>query len=168
MSNVIESFVNNFVFIESFIVFNYVFRSSCILNHDSNVHIVNKTMKKRFKKKQDCTNEFTMMSKNESFFILIYDRLIINVDTFTKKQSMKFLNVNYVFDFMINIVANNILIDKKLHFDTTHDHLHRNDILVVFVFKIKTHYVFENNKKFEKMINFAVTAVIVRKNTTSK
>ena len=109
-----------------------------------------------------------MMSKNKSFFILIYDRMIINVDTFTKKQSIKFLNVNYVFDFMINIVANNILIDKKFHFDTTHDHFHRNDIFVVFVFKIKTHYVFENNKKFEKMINFAIVTIIVRKNTISK
>ena len=50
MSNVIEFFMNNFVFIEFFIIFNYVFRFSCILNYDSNVHIVNKTMKKRFKK----------------------------------------------------------------------------------------------------------------------
>ena len=157
-NNVIEFFTIDFVF-------NYFFRSSWILNHDFDVHVVNKTMKQRFIKKRNCTNEFVLMLKMKSFFILIYDRMNINVNTFTKNMNMNFRNVSYVSDFMINIVANSIFADKKLHFDTTHDHLHRNDILVVFVFKIKTHYVFENNKKFEEMSNFAI---IVRKSTTTK
>ena len=158
INNVIEFFTIDFVF-------NYFFRSSWILNHDFDVHVVNKTMKQRFIKKRNCTNEFVLMSKMKSFFILIYDRMNINVNTFTKNMNMNFRNVNYVFDFMINIVTNNIFVDKKLHFDTTHDHFHRNDIFVVFVFKIKTHYVFENNKKFEKINNFAI---IVRKKTTTE
>ena len=67
-----------------------------------------------------------------------------------KKKSMKFFNVVYVFDFMINIVANSIFANKNLHFDTTHDHFHKNDKSIVHVSRINAHYVFENNK-FEKM-----------------
>ena len=78
---------------------------------------------------------------------------------------MKLLNVSYVSNFIINIVVENILIDKKFHFDTTHNYLYKNNILVVFVSKINAHYVFKNNKKFEKMKNFAIT---VRKNFTKK
>ena len=158
INSVIESFTIDFVF-------NYFFRSLWILNHDFDAHVVNKTMKQRFIKKRNCTNEFVLMSKMKSFSILIYDRMNINVNTFTKNMNMNFRNVNYVFDFMINIVANNIFADKKFHFDTTHDHFHRNDIFVVLVFKIKAHYVFENNKKFEKVNSFAI---IVRKNTSTK
>ena len=66
---------------------------------------------------------------------------------------MKFLNVNYVFDFIINIVANNIFANKNLHFDTIHNHLHENNKLIVFVFKINAHYVFENNKFKNKHFN---------------
>ena len=94
----------------------------------------------------------------KSLSILTYDRMRINVDTLTEKKSMKFLNVNYVSNFMINIVARNILADKELHFDTTHEHLHRNDASIVFVSRVETHYVLENNR-FEKM---SVFAVIVR------
>ena len=74
-----------------------------------------------------------------------------------KKKIMKLLNVNYVSNFIINIVASNILVDKKLHFDTTYDHFHKNDTFVVFVSRINAHYVFENNKIFEKMKSFSVT-----------
>ena len=79
----------------------------------------------------------------------------INVNTFTKKKSIKILNVNYVFDFIINIVANNIFANKNLHFDTTHNYLHKNDKSIVFVFKINAYYIFENNK-FKKMNIFVV------------
>ena len=158
IDNVMKSFTNDFFF-------NYVFRSSWIVNHDFDIHVINKTMKHRFQKKRDCTDEFMMVSEMKSFFILIYDRMNIIVNTFTEKKSMKLLNVNYVSNFMINIVAKNILVDKELHFDTIHDHLHKNDIFIVFVSRIKTHYVLENNKKFEETSNFAVT---IRKNSTSK
>ena len=78
---------------------------------------------------------------------------------------MKLLNVSYVLNFMINIVAESILADKELYFDTTHSHLYKNDILVVLVSRINAHYVFKNNKKFEKMKNFAA---IVRKDFTGE
>ena len=78
---------------------------------------------------------------------------------------MKLLNVNYVSNFIINIVANNIFVNKKFHFDTTHDHFYKNNTFVVFVSRINVHYVFENNKIFEKIKNFAI---IVRKIFTSK
>ena len=106
-----------------------------------------------------------MILNIKSLFILIYDRMRITINTFTKKKTMKLLNVNYVSNFIINIVASNILVDKKFHFDTTHDHFHKNDTFVVFVSRINAHYVFENNKIFEKMKSFSVT---IRKNFTLK
>ena len=126
------------------------------MNHDFDIHVVNKTMKQRFQKKRDCTDEFMMMSEMRSLSILAYDRMRINVNTFTEKKSMKLLNVNYVFDFMINIVANNIFANKELHFDTAHDHLHRNDTSIVLVSRVNAHYVLEDNR-FEEMSTFVVT-----------
>ena len=134
------------------------------MNHDFDIHVVNKTMKQRFQKKRNCTDEFMMMSNMKSLSILAYDRMRINVNTFTKKKSMKFLNVSYVFDFMINIVTNNLLADKELHFDTTHDHLHKNDTSIVLVSRVDAHYVLEDNRSEEMNI----FAVIVRKDTTQE
>ena len=79
----------------------------------------------------------------------------IKMNTLIERSNMQLLNVIYVLNFMINIVAENIFKDKKFHFNTQHRHLHRNDSAVVYVFKIKNHYVLENNKKFEEMIIFA-------------
>ena len=126
------------------------------MNHDFDIHVINNTMKQRFQKKRNCTNESKIMFDMKLFFILTYDRMRIDVDIFIKKKSMKFLNVNYVFDFMINIVANSIFVNKNLYFDTTHDHFYKNDKSIVHVSKINAHYVFENNK-FEKMNIFAIT-----------
>ena len=78
-------------------------------------------------------------------------RIIVN--TFTEKKSMKLLNVSYVSNFIINIVANNIFVDKELHFDTVHDHLHKNDTFVVLVPRISAHYILENNRISEKVID---------------
>ena len=78
---------------------------------------------------------------------------------------MKLLNVNYVSNFIINIVVKNILINKKFYFNTTYNYLYKNNIFVVFVSKINAHYVFENNKKFKKIKNFTI---IVRKNFIKK
>ena len=76
------------------------------MNHDFDIHVVNKTMKQRFQKKRDFTDEFMIMSNHESLSILAYDRIRFNVSTLTEKSTMKLLNVCYVFNFMINIVAN--------------------------------------------------------------
>ena len=86
---------------------------------------------------------------------------------------MKFLNVNYVSNFIINIVAKSIFVDKKFYFDTTHDYFYKNDIFVVFVSRINVHYIFKNNKNFEKMKSFVVTMItlfisFVISNTISK
>ena len=95
----------------------------------------------------------------KSLFILIYDRIRFTINTFTKKI-MKFLNVNYLSNFIINIIANNIFVDKKFHFDTTHNYFYINNTFVIFVSRINVYYVFENNKIFEKIKSFAI---IVRK-----
>ena len=64
---------------------------------------------------------------------------------------MILLNVTYVLDFMINIVAESILEDKELHFDIQHRHFHRNNSAIILMFKIKAHYVLEDNRKSEEM-----------------
>ena len=98
MSSVIKSFTSDFFI-------NYAFRSLWVLNHDSNIHVINKTMKQRFQKKRDYTDEFVVISDMKSLSILIYDRIRIIVNTLTEKKLMKFLNVSYVLDFMINIIS---------------------------------------------------------------
>ena len=126
-----------------------------MMDHDFDVHVVNNIMKRRFVKKQDCIDESIIILSNESLLIKIYGTMTIKVNTSIEKSSMKLLNVIYVFDFMINIVADNILKNKKLHFDIQHRHLHRNDSAVFLMLRIKVHYVLENNKKFEEMTAFA-------------
>ena len=125
------------------------------MNHDFDIHVVNNIMKQRFVKKRDYIDEFTVISNNGPLLIKIYDKMNIEVNTSTERSNMQFLNVIYVSDFMINIVAENILENKKLHFDTQHRHLHRNDSAVVYVFRIEDHYVLENNRESEEIIAFA-------------
>ena len=84
---------------------------------------------------------------------------------YLQKKTMTFLNINYVFHFIVNIITNNIFVNKNLHFDTIYNYFYRNNIFVVFVFCVKTHYVLKNNKIFEKMNIFTI---IVRNNLTTK
>ena len=127
-----------------------------MINHDFDIHVVNNIMKQRFIKKQNCIDEFTIILNNESLLIKIYDKMNIKVNILIERNNMQLLNVIYVSNFIINIVAESILEDKRFHFDTQHRHLHRNDFIVVYVFRIKNHYVFENNKKSEEVIVFAI------------
>ena len=60
---------------------------------------------------------------------------------------MQLLNVVYVSDFMVNIVAGSILEDKGLHFDTQHRHLHQNGSAIILVPRIGAHYVLEDNRE---------------------
>ena len=89
-------------------------------------------------------------------FIKIYDKMNIKVNTSIEKSNIQLLNVIYVLNFIINIVVKSIFKDKKFHFNIQHRYFHRNDFAVVYVLKVKDHYVFENNKKFEEMIVFAI------------
>ena len=82
-----------------------------------------------------------------------------------QKKIIKLLNLNYVSNFIINVIANNIFVNKKFYFNTTHNCFYKNDIFVVFVSRINVHYVFKNNKIFEKIKSFVI---IVRKNFISK
>ena len=69
---------------------------------------------------------------------------------------MTLINVIYVLNFIINVVAESILKDKKLHFDILHRYLHRNNFVVILMLRAKAHYVLENNKESEKMIAFLI------------
>ena len=124
------------------------------MNHDFDIHVVNNIMKKRFIKKRNCIDDFTIISDNESLFIKIYDKIKINVKTLNEKDIMTLINVIYVSNFMINVVAESILENKELHFDTQHRHLHRNDSVVILMLRAKAHYILENNRESEEMTAF--------------
>ena len=77
------------------------------------------------------------------------------MNTSIEKSNIQFLNVIYVLNFIINIVVENILENKKFYFDIQHRHFHWNNFVVIYVLKIENHYVFENNREFEEIIAFA-------------
>ena len=87
------------------------------------------------------------MLNHDSFLIIIYDRVIINIITLVEKAIIIFINVCYVFNFIISIIVESILANKKLYFDIKHIRLHRKEITIVLVSRIKSHYVLKNNRK---------------------
>ena len=108
-------------------------------------------MQQRFEKKRNCIDKFTIMSNSKFLPIKVYDRMIIKINTSIEKSSITLLNVIYISKFTVNIVADNILKDKKLHFDIQRRHLHRNDFAVILTLRISAYYVLEDNKEFKKM-----------------
>ena len=68
-------------------------------------------MKQRFIKERDFDGS-TVMSGNGPLPIKAYGTMTIKVDTSIGKSSMILLNVTYVSDFLVNIVAGSILADK--------------------------------------------------------
>ena len=74
--------------------------------------------------------------------------MTIYCNTLNEKKLINFLNVCYVSNFMINIVVNNIFVDKELYFDIEHCYFYRKSVFVVFVSKIEAYYVIKNNKTF--------------------
>ncbi|KAG6995781.1 hypothetical protein G7Y79_00042g078860 [Physcia stellaris] len=135
---------------------SYSLRSSWLMDHGFGIHVANSTMKQRFQKERDCTDGSKVMSGMGPLPILAYGRMRIDVDTPTGKKPMELLNVSYVPDFMVNIVAGSILADKGLHFDTAHGHLHRNGAPIVRVPRVGAHYVLEDNRS-EGVGTFAAT-----------
>ena len=114
-------------------------------------------MQHRFIKKQNCIDEFTIAAEREVLIINIYKTIMINVQIFIDNRIITLTNVAYILNFMINIVFESILKEKKLHFDTLYRHLHRNEQSIVFVLKIKNHYVIEDNIK--SIANVFITKV---------
>ena len=126
-----------------------------MINHDFDIHVVNNIMKQRFVKKRNYINEFIIISDNKSLLIKIYDKINIKMNTLIERNNMQLLNVIYVLNFIINIVAESIFKNKRLYFDIQHRYFHQNNFTVVYMFRIKNYYVLENNRKFEEMIVFA-------------
>ena len=94
------------------------------MNYNFNIHVINNIIKKRFKKKQNCNNDFTIILNNKFLFIKVYNKIKINVKTLNEKDIMTLINVIYVLNFMINVVAENILKNKELHFNIQYYYLH--------------------------------------------
>ena len=104
-------------------------------------------MQHHFIKKRNCIDEFTIAIKRKMLTINVYKTITINVQTFIDNKILTLINVAYILNFMINIVFENILKEKKLHFDILHRHLHQNEQSIVFILKVENHYVIKNNIK---------------------
>ena len=89
--------------------------------------------------------------------INVYKTIIINVQIFINNKIIILINVAYILNFMINIVFENILKEKKLHFDIFYRHLHRNEQSIAFISKIKNYYIIENNIK--SIVNIFITKI---------
>ena len=79
--------------------------------------------------------------------IISYELITVNVLTFTSIKIIKFSNVAYISNFMINIVFESILKGKRLHLNIQHRYLHQNEKAIILIFKIENHYLIENNIK---------------------
>ena len=97
-------------------------------------------MQYRFVEKRDCSNEFTIAIEKKVLTIVLYKLITVNVQTLIDKKIIKLLNVAYIRNFMINIVFKSVL-KKKVYFNIQHRHIHQNKKAIIFVFKIKNHYV---------------------------
>ena len=128
------------------------------MDHGFGIHVANNIMKQRFEKKQDCIDGSTVMSGNGPLPIKAYGTMTIKVDTPTGKGTMILLSVAYIPDFMVNVVAESILADKGLHFDTQHRHLHRNGSAVFLVPRISAHYVLEDNRESKEVSATSIQA----------
>ena len=104
-------------------------------------------MQHRFIKKRNCHNEFTIAAERKMLTINIYKIITINVQIFIDNKIITLINIAYILNFMINIVFKSILKEKELHFNIFHRHLHQNKQSAAFVFKIKNHYIIEDNIK---------------------
>ena len=67
---------------------------------------------------------------------------------------------------MINIVSESILKDKKVHFDTQHRHLHKNEVSFVNLIRSEGHYVIEDNTAFFETEEMFASAIAIRTNIT--
>ena len=117
-----------------------------------------------FIKERNCTDNFTVAIENKLLLIKIYERILINIEVAIvienekEKNIILLINVVYILNFMINIVFENILKEKELHFNTKYRHLHRKKKAIFFALKVKNHYVLKNNIK--STVNVFITKVI--------
>ena len=132
---------------EDFAVNRYSLRSFWILNYNLDIHIANDIMQHRFVKERDCIDEFTIETEKKLLTIVSYESITVNVQIFIDIKIIKLLNVAYILDFTINIVFENILKEKELHFNIQHRHLYQNEKAIVFILKIENYYMIENNIK---------------------
>ena len=131
------------------------------MNYSSKIYIVNKLITNRFKKHLNCINKSIVIFDNDSLSIKIYNQIRIIIIIFKEKEVITFTNVCYVSNFIINVIANSILIDKELYFDIQYNYLYRNETSVVLVLRIREHYVLEDNSK-EIVVSFAIIIVASR------
>ena len=113
-NNVKIFFVNSTTFYNNN---EYYLRFFWIMNYNFDIHVVNKTIKNRFIKNKNCIDNFIIISNNKLFSIKTYKYININVYILINSRTITLLKIYYVSKFIINIIFENILKNKKVYFD---------------------------------------------------
>ena len=74
---------------------NYFFRFSWILNYNFDSHVVNKTMKQRFQKNRNCTNDFIEKIMNDYYFIVLNLVIFCNIHEMKTQKMCECQNTNF-------------------------------------------------------------------------
>ena len=87
-----------------FSIDSYSIRESWILNNESNSYVCNSTMRSRFERQRDESEDYLTVD-TQRLSIECYEIVRIIVATLTRSQNMTLLNVAYVNKFMINLIS---------------------------------------------------------------
>lgn len=150
----------------------YDLNSSWILDHGSNMHLCNHTMKDRFIKERNGNGE-KIAAGNQFLEIEAYGSIEVHFQGENgKKRSLTLSNVIYISDFMTNIVSGSRLAAKGLHFDTYQARLHMNGNTIGYAPMLEGHYFMERNSMHQSITSTsassAITSTSASSATTSK
>lgn len=124
---------------------SYSLNSSWILDHGSNAHICNSTMRHRFTKERD-GNGAKIATGNQFLEIEAYGTIQISFKGKNDDEiSITLTNVIYIPNFMTNVVSGSRLASKGLHFDTYQAKFHMNGNIIGYAPLYEGHYVMERN-----------------------
>lgn len=130
--------------VRSFSASEYSLATTWILDHGSDVHICNDSMKDRFIKERDAKGEI-VIAGTQKLQIEAYGSIKVYFKSANgEKNGIRLANVRYISNFMTNIVSGSILASKGLHFDTQHARLHQEGNTVGYASFKNGHYIMED------------------------
>ena len=86
-----------------------------------------------------------MIANKQIFPVKCYEIIQIIMNSFENLKPIIFINVYYIADFMINVVSNFRLNEKKMYFDEWKMHLHRKKKTLYYVKRHNGHLLLKNN-----------------------
>ena len=110
-----------------FTVMNYSLQSFWILDNESKTHICNKNMLHRFWKTRDASSKTVLIDETRSKIEAI-EKIEISINAFERKiWKVLFIEICYISNFLINIIASRKFRAKKNYFDDQDMRLHANN-----------------------------------------